>query len=144
MTTPRKLASRDELANIEDALIETILNAGEEELRQEIIEAGGDPDQCIATVHAAIGRARADCARNALESARSELAAWRAKGTGAGGLDRVAARARLVQMRSGDPELASKMMLAARKGDGLSDRDLEGLLDDIADLERLDREDGDA
>jgi hypothetical protein len=31
------------------------------------------------------------------------------------------------------------MMLAARKGEGLSDSDVEGLLDDLAALERLER-----
>ncbi len=36
---------------------------------------------------------------------------------------------------------ASGMMMAARKSEGLSKRDEEGLLDDLADLERLERED---
>lgn len=36
------------------------------------------------------------------------------------------------------------MMMAARKGEGLSERDEEGLLEDLADLERLSkRQDGD-
>ena len=56
--------------------------------------------------------------------------------------DREAARARFEKIRSQDPELASKMLLAARKGEGLSERDMEGLLEDLAKLERLDGEDG--
>jgi hypothetical protein len=35
------------------------------------------------------------------------------------------------------------MMMAARKGEGLSESDLEGLLDDLAELERLERGEGD-
>ena len=34
------------------------------------------------------------------------------------------------------------MLLAARKGEGLSENDMEGLLEDLAKLERLDGEDG--
>jgi hypothetical protein len=41
-------------------------------------------------------------------------------------------------VRARDPELASK----ARNGEGLSERDLEGFLADLAKLERLDDEDG--
>jgi hypothetical protein len=32
------------------------------------------------------------------------------------------------------------MMMAARKGEGLSDSDLDGVIEDIAELERLERE----
>ena len=32
------------------------------------------------------------------------------------------------------------MMMAAREGEGLSDSDAEGLIDDLAELERLERE----
>jgi hypothetical protein len=32
------------------------------------------------------------------------------------------------------------MMMAARKGEGLSDSDLEGLIEDMAELERLERD----
>jgi hypothetical protein len=35
------------------------------------------------------------------------------------------------------------MTLAARKGADLSERDVEGLLDNMADLERLENEEGD-
>ena len=56
--------------------------------------------------------------------------------------DREAARALFEKMRSRDPELASKMLLAARKGEGLSESDMEGLIEDLAKLERLDDEDG--
>ena len=33
--------------------------------------------------------------------------------------------------------------MAARNGDGLSDKDIEGLLEDLAKLEQLDGKDGD-
>jgi hypothetical protein len=33
-------------------------------------------------------------------------------------------------------------MMAARKGQGLSEQDIEGLVEDMAELERLERESG--
>ena len=40
---------------------------------------------------------------------------------------------------SSNKELDKKMMLAARKGEGLSERDIEGLLADLAALKDLER-----
>ena len=57
------------------------------------------------------------------------------------GFDRQAVRARFERIRARDPDLASRMMLAARKGEGLSDSDMDGLLEDLARLEGLDGED---
>jgi hypothetical protein len=142
MTAPRKLTSRDELDHIEDALVDAILNAAAADLREEAKAAGCDADQCIADMDAAIGRARAACARKALETARTELAAWRSDSGRKPGLSRDTARARFERLRSGDPDLASRMTMAARKGEGLSDRDFEGVLDDLSELDRLEREDG--
>jgi DNA-binding NtrC family response regulator len=51
------------------------------------------------------------------------------------------ARAKFEKIRARDPELASKMLMAARNGQGLSDNDMEGMLEDLARLERLDGED---
>ena len=44
-------------------------------------------------------------------------------------------------MRAGDGAKASDMMMAARKGKGLSDSDEQGILDDLARLARLEAED---
>lgn len=130
---------RNELNNIEDALVESILDASEAQIRAEITEAGFDPDSCIADVDKTIASAKAECTRKRLTLARTELAAWRKH---IGELDTNSietARQRLNQLRSGDDELDKRMMMAARKGEGLSDSDLEGLLEDFAALEHLER-----
>jgi hypothetical protein len=80
--------------------------------------------------------------RERLETARAELAAWRDQGAKPSKLALDEARSRLQRLRSGDSELDSRMMLAARKGEGLSEKDLESLLEDLAELERLEREKG--
>lgn len=143
MSTSKKRNAISELACIEDALAESMINATVDELRVEMTEGGDDPDACIAVVDESVGAARASFAKERLARARAELTQWRAKSGNVGATERESARAKLQQMRGIDRDLDSKMMLAARKGKGLSDRDLEGLLDDLAELERLEREDDD-
>lgn len=137
MSNSKKPTPREELKRIEDALVDSILNASGDELREEYAAAGLDPDSCIAEVDATLAAAKAESARKRLIEARTELAAWRRRGAKADVTARDAARAKFELLRSGDQDLERRMMLAARKGDGLSDRDMEALLEDLAALEKL-------
>ena len=139
MSAPENPKAREELERIEDALVESILEASGDALRQELTEAGGEPDALIAEVDSAIAGARSESARRRLETARREFEAWRASSEEITGPERDAARSRLEQIRTGDRRLDSKMMMAARKGEGLSESDLEALIEDMAELERLER-----
>jgi hypothetical protein len=143
MSAPRKPTASEELERIEDALVETLLNASGEELREEMTTAGSDPVACIAEIEAAIAAARKESWQRRLEGARAALAAWRAKTGSIDEAEREGARARLERLRANDGELDAKMVMAARNGEGLSEHDLEGLLEDLAELERLEREDSD-
>ena len=143
MSTARKPTASEELERIEDALVETLLSASGEELREELTAAGSDPEACVAEVEAAIASARQECWQRRLEGARAALAAWRAKSGRIDETERARARTQLERLRAGDRGLDAKLMMAARKGEGLSERDLEGLLEDMAELERLEREDDD-
>lgn len=143
MSAPENLKAREELERIEDALVESIFDTAGETLRQEITEAGDDPDILIAKVDSAIAAARSQSARHRLEAARNEFEAWRASGDKISGLEREAARARLERLQSGDRSLDSKMMMAARKGEGLSESDLEALIEAMVELERLERDNDD-
>ena len=147
MTATKKSPADEQLDRIEDALIETILNSSEAELREDMKARGEDPDKCLAEIDLLIARAKTDAAKRRLERAKSELQDWRpgqdwraGKGNVVG-FDREAARAKFEKIRARDPELASKMLMAARNGQGLSDNDMEGMLEDLAKLERLDGED---
>jgi hypothetical protein len=142
MTAPKKTTAREELARIEDAFVQAILDSSESELREDMKAAGEDPDACLKEIDALIASASATSAKQRFAQAKSELAAWRSEESNVVGFDRDAVRARFESIRSRDPELASKMMMAARKGEGISDHDMEGLLEDLAKLERLEREDG--
>jgi hypothetical protein len=142
MTGSRKNSTREQLDRIEDALIESILGASEAELREEMAERGEDPDTFLLRIEQIIAGAKAACSKRRMERAKSELQEWRARQTKTLKFDRGVARARFEKMRSQDPELATRMLLAARKGEGLSEGDMEGLIEDLAKLERLDDEDG--
>jgi hypothetical protein len=141
MTATKKSPADEQLDRIEDALIETILNSSEAELREDMKARGKDPDKCLAEIDSLIARAKTDAAKWRLERAKSELQDWRAGKGNVVGFDREAARAKFEKIRARDPELASKMLMAARNGQGLSDNDMEGMLEDLAKLERLDGED---
>ena len=143
MTGSRKNPAREQLDRIEDALIESILGASEAELREEMAERGEDPDKCLLRMEHIIAGAKVASGKRGMERAKSELQEWRTGKAKTLKFDREAARSRFEKMRSRDPELASKMLLAARKGEGLSESDVEGLIEDLAKLERLDDEPGD-
>lgn len=143
MSTSKKPTAREELERIEDALIGSILKTSGEELRKEIAATGIDPDSYITDVETTIAMAKAESTRKNLEKIRNELEAWRKRDVKESGATMDAARVKLDQMRSGDPDLNRKMMLAARNGEGLSESDLEGLLEDLTALEELDRVDED-
>jgi hypothetical protein len=123
-------------------LVEAILNSSEAELREDMKARGEDPDKCLAEMESLISRVKAVCARHRFDRAKTELKDWRAGKSNVVGFDRETARARFEKIRARDPELASKMMMAARNGEGLSDSDIEGLLENLAKLEHLDGEDG--
>ena len=128
-----------ELFNLERALIEGIRSASDEETIEALRERGIDPDSCVAELDAIAEKAFAAARRQRLEAAKAKAAAF--KVLGGDQLDaaaRLAGKARLDAMRSG----SGPMMLAARKGTGVSDRDEESLIEDAAELERLRNENG--
>lgn len=137
MSDQKKRTASDEINGIEDALVESILGTSGNELREEFSAAGLEPDACIKDIEERISSARAECTESRLDEAREALAAWRAGSKKPGAALLEAARDRLQRIRTDDRELDSRMMLAARKGEGLSESDLEGLLEDLVDLERL-------
>lgn len=141
MSSTDEKRAADELRQIEDALIESILNCSESELREEMIARGEDPEKCVAEMDTLIAGAKTASAKRRFEQAKSELQNWRARDGKVVGFDREAARARLEKLRAKDPELSAKMMLAARKGKAISDDDMEGLLEDLARLERMETKD---
>lgn len=132
---------RDELEKLDDAIDDGILAASSDELREELTALGMDPDAVVAEMDAVTARARIAGAKRSLEQAKRAVLNFKARPADESSEDRDAVRRKLGEMRAGDGAKASDMMMAARKGKGLSDSDEEGILDDLARLARLEAED---
>jgi hypothetical protein len=136
-----KRTNREELEKLDDAIDESILAASSDELREELAALGLDPDAVVAEMDAVTGRARIAAAKRSLERAKRAVLTFKARPADVSAEDRDAVRRKLGEMRAGDGAKASDMMMAARKGEGLSDNDEQGILDDLARLARLEAED---
>jgi hypothetical protein len=136
-----KRTYRDELEKLDDAIDESILAASSDELREELAALGLDPDAVVAEMGAVTERARIAGAKRSLEQAKRAVMTFKARPADVSSEDRDAVRRKLGEMRAGDGAMASDMMMAARKGKGLSDGDEQGILDDLARLARLEAED---
>ena len=136
-----KRTNREELEKLDDAIDESILAASSDELREELAALGLDPDAVVAEMDAVTGRARIAAAKRSLERAKRAVLTFKARPADVSAEARDAVRRKLGEMRAGDGAKASDMMMAARKGKGLSDSDEQGILDDLARLARLEAED---
>ena len=142
MSAAKKPSARQELENIEAALVDSILNSRESDLRHELSSEGIDCAQIINEIDEIILSAKSAAAKEAFDRAKAGLAHWRNRGAFLGA-DNNGQQSieRLVQLRDGGPDLSQKMLLAARKAkQHMSDDDLRGLSSDLEDLERLERE----
>jgi wobble nucleotide-excising tRNase len=127
----------ERLAKIGHAIDDSILEASEADLRQDFKEAGDDFDKAVARAGSAVEKAKARAARLRFKQAQGEVKAFRDQ-QNVKSLDLEKARRRLDGMRSGR---VADAMMAARKGGKLSERDEEGLLNDLAQLQALENED---
>lgn len=127
----------EKLSKFDEAIDDSILEASEADLREDLKEAGDDFDKAVARAGRALEQAKARAARMRLKRARDESKAYHER-ENVRSFDLAEARRRLDGMRSG--EVANAMM-AARKGGKLSERDEENLLKDLAQLEALENED---
>jgi hypothetical protein len=138
--TFKKNSARQQLQRIEDALVEAILASSESELREDIEARGEDPAERLANVSEVITKAKAAGARRRFERIKLELGAWRKSQPKVATFDRQLMRARLEKIIGRDPEFAAKVSMAARNGAGLPETDVEGLLEDLAKLDKLESE----
>jgi hypothetical protein len=121
------------MSKIGDAIDESILEASEKDLREDFAEQGHDFDRAVARVGSTIERAKASAAKLRFERAKREAKAFREEGNFRR-LDLEKARRRFDVIRTGDMKDTT---MAARKGGKLSERDEEGVVDDLAQLEAL-------
>jgi hypothetical protein len=142
MTTPKRMDSAAELGRLEDALVDSILAASEEELRAEIAQAGEDPDAILRRMDILVAAVKADCQLTRLRLAQEQVLEFQRTQVVATTKGQAIARARFDAARSRDAMLSQTFLLAARNGRGASERDLDSLAEDYAELERLEQEGG--
>jgi hypothetical protein len=128
----------DRLLKIGEAIDESIIEASEKELREDFAEQGHDFDKAVARVGSTIEKAKASAAKMRFELAKREMKEFHDR-SNVRTLDLTKARRRRDDMVAGDD---GGTMMAARKGGKLSERDEDGIVDDLAQLEALENEAG--
>jgi hypothetical protein len=137
----RKITATEELRRIGEAFDDSILAASPEELREELAAQGLDVEKVVAEMDAINASAKLAGAKMRLERARDAVKAAKSRPAVVSSAERESVRAKLHDMRAGKGGNASGLMMAARKGDGLSESDEEGAVDDMAQLEALEAQD---
>jgi hypothetical protein len=134
MSNSRQNANQS-LERLTEQFVADVLTATDSELLAEAKEEGRDLAAetahgrgILAKALAAAGKRKLVAARAALD-ARSKSASYSTQR-----LSPEQARAILEKALRDAPETATKLTLAARKGQGLSDADVYGMLEDLADL----------
>lgn len=138
--TGSKQPGRKSMENLSKLLAEDIMSASDEDLLAEFSECGGD-------ANAEAERMRALFEASIVKANKSRLAAARAGATANRNSSRLRtarnpqdARQRLRSIL-GQQGIPSRLSLAARKENELSDADVLGMLDDLQDLGLLPDED---
>jgi len=139
MTNKRK--SIDELRDIGDAIDQSILRASDAEVNEELASLGINPEKVAAEMDAIAQEAKRLAGKSRLAGAKDAVRNFRSNRPNVPQGNRTALHSRLQRMRSGRPDVNDGLMMAARKGKGMSASDEEGALDDLAQLEALESED---
>jgi hypothetical protein len=126
---------RAKLARLADALMQDILATPEADILAEVDDEGIERARTI------LIEVKMNLSRQLLTKAKAKHEAWRStQSRSAIPPDRSATRDRFEKIRRGDPEFNQKVTLAARNGKAPTDADVDGLIDDWADLQGLDGE----
>ena len=126
-------SDRVALLRVVDALVEDILNTPDQDIMSEAAQDHADPAAVAAQTRSLFDKAAALAGRSRLAAAKKALAARVPAGSGTR-LDPAAARHRLEGILGSKPGTAGRLTLAARNGQGLSDADVNSMLDDLAEL----------
>lgn len=136
----RKVTGSEGLQRIADALDEDILSASPAQLREELATEGLVEAEVLAEMDAILAEAKKSAGKILLERAKSAVAARGLRISDIANVDRERVRRKLEAMRSGAGDDVAGLMMAARKGNKLSEHDEEGVLDDLAQLDALEDE----
>ena len=132
--TDNEHKNRLALDRLATSLVDDILSMSDEELLAEARADGDDPKELAQTVQNILDRAIATCGKAKLAMAKKAVLESRQRHPLVSYLDPVTARRKLDEILTKYPETHSKLTLAARKGEGLSDNDVLSMLRDLEEL----------
>jgi hypothetical protein len=127
------------LERLRDVLVEDIIAASADSLLAETMQDGGDPEAIAASMRALFEKTVAASGKGRMAAAKAAVAADRRQSAAVIPLNAAVARRLLERVLAHDPETASKLTMAARKGKNgeLSDDEVRGLLEDFGELGAL-------
>jgi hypothetical protein len=136
----RKLTPKHTLLPLADALIEDWMTRSDEEVFAEFRDDGLDPEDVAAQLRAHIESLVAESGKSRLARARAELASARADRASTSIFLLPISRKQeiLAQFAANDGRLRDRMTMAARKGEGASEREIDDILRDLRDLGAID------
>jgi hypothetical protein len=136
----RKSKPGQELLPLADALVEDWMSLSDEEVFAEFRADGLDPEAVAAELRAHIGGLVSESRKSRLARARAGLAEARADRAASNVLHLPISRKQeiLAQFASNDGRLRERMTMAARKGEGASEREIDEILRDLRDLGAID------
>jgi hypothetical protein len=142
MSDPTNKA-RQALDRLTEKLVEDVFLASDAEILAEAKEEGRDVAGDAVRSRAIFAKAVAAQGKRKMAAARAALNTRAAPTTlPSGRLTPEQARATLARALRAAPDAATKLTMAARKDQGLSDADVYGILEDLADLGLLPPPDG--
>ncbi|WP_419900300.1 hypothetical protein [Roseomonas sp. USHLN139] len=131
---------RDAVRRLEDALIDDILGATDDEIAAEAAEDGIDLEAQAAVMRSMLERARLESGKTRMAAAKAAAAAHRS--VAPHGRIPVSQSAGFAGRAANDVGNARKLTMAARNGGEQLDRDLKGVEEDLAELNALIEEEG--
>lgn len=138
----RKPDNKPDLFQFADALVDDLMALSDEELLNEVREDGVDPEALAMELRDQIEARIATDNKARLARAREEMNAARAYRASSGVASLPLARKQQIlgQFAANDGRLRQRLTMAARKGEGASEREVDDILRDLLDLGAIDDE----
>ena len=135
--------ARDALDRLADAFVEDILGLSDEEILAEMREDNRDPEKLADEMRTLFERTIQEEGKAKLAAAKMAVAKAQAS-DGAVVKISSAKRRRYQAMLAKNTELSKNLTMAAREGEGASKRNIDSMIDDLAELGAFDDEDGES
>ncbi len=133
----------DALDRLAKSLVDDILSIPDEDILAEVMEEIGDPEKIAEEMRALFERTVQEEGKAKLAAAKKAAAEAQQTGGAVVNIDPAERRRRYEAMIAKDPDFSAKLTMAARKGEGQSEHDIESAIEDLAELGAFDDEEED-